>query len=141
MNLESFSGAAYSSIMPYMNTNTVIVGVLALVIGLGGGYFMAQGKQPAPMVHNIGSTMDSMTADLQGKSGDEFEKAFIDGMIIHLEGAVAMAQMVLDKSQRPELIKLAKDIIAAQTSEINMMKQWNATWFATSSTDAMHHAQ
>ena len=98
---------------------------------------MAQGKQPAPMVHNMGSTMDGMTADLQDKTGAEFEKAFIDGMIVHHEGAVAMAQMVLQKSQRPELVQLAHDIIAAQTREINMMHEWNTEWFGS----AVHHAQ
>jgi uncharacterized protein (DUF305 family) len=75
------------------------------------------------------TTMDGMAASLEGKTGDTFDKAFIDEMIVHHEGAVAMAEMVLEKSKRPELLKLASDIISAQTSEIQTMKTWRSTWF------------
>ena len=116
-----------------MNTNTVIVGIAALLIGLGGGYFVTNSQQPAPMVHNMGTTMKGMTAELENKEGAEFEQAFINDMIVHHEGAVAMAQMVLQKTQRPELVQLANDIISAQTREINMMREWNTIWFGASS--------
>jgi uncharacterized protein (DUF305 family) len=66
---------------------------------------------------------------LSGKTGDAFEKAFIDEMIVHHEGAVDMAEMLLQKTKRPELVKLGNDIINAQTSEIEMMKEWRQTWF------------
>jgi len=67
--------------------------------------------------------------DIEGKSGEEFEKAFIDEMIVHHEGAVDMAEMLLQKTKRPELVKLGNDIINAQTSEIEMMKEWRQVWF------------
>lgn len=125
-----------------MNMNTIVVGVLALVVGLGGGYAYANSQQPTLTVHNMGTTMDGMTADLQDKTGAEFEKAFIDEMIVHHEGAVVMAQLVLQQSKRPELVKLANDIISAQTQEINMMKQWKSQWFGLSSSDStVHHVQ
>jgi uncharacterized protein (DUF305 family) len=75
------------------------------------------------------SMMDSMNAGLMGKSGDEFNKAFIEEMIVHHQGAVMMAQMVLQKSERPEMISLANDIIKAQTNEIDMMQGWHEAWF------------
>lgn len=114
----------------YMN-KTFSVGLGMLLIGLGGGYFIGSAQQPTPIVHDMGSTMDGMTADLQDKTGVVFEEAFIDGMIVHHEGAVAMAQMVLERSQRPELVKLANDIISAQTGEIEMMRGWKKQWFDT----------
>jgi uncharacterized protein (DUF305 family) len=40
-----------------------------------------------------------------------------------------MAQQVLATSKRPELIKLANDIISAQTKEIAQMKEWQKAWF------------
>jgi len=119
-----------------MNTNIIVVGIAALGIGLGGGYFIANGQQRTPMVHSMGSTMDDMTAGLEAKQGAEFEQAFIDEMIVHHEGAVAMAQMVLQKSKRPELVQLANDIIAAQTREIDMMRGWKTEWFG-----AVHHVE
>jgi len=74
-------------------------------------------------------TMHSMTSDLKSKTGDAFDKEFLSQMIVHHEGAVAMAQQVLAQSKRPELLKLAQDIITAQTKEINMMQEWQKAWF------------
>ncbi len=115
-----------------MNINTVIVSVIGLIIGFGGGYVLASDRQPvpAPMEHNMNTTMSGMTSNLESKQGVEFEQAFLSEMITHHEGAVAMAQQVLAKTQRPELVKLANDIIAAQTAEIQMMKNWQQAWFA-----------
>lgn len=78
---------------------------------------------------DMNSTMSGMMAGLNGKTGDEFDKAFLSEMITHHQGAVVMAQAVLKNSKRPELIKLANDIISAQTGEITMMKNWQKSWF------------
>lgn len=78
---------------------------------------------------DMDSMMDSMMSGLEGKTGDEFDKAFITEMIVHHEGAVAMAEKVLEVSTRPELRTLAENIINAQTSEIAQMKAWLAEWF------------
>lgn len=75
------------------------------------------------------SMMDGMMMGLEGKTGDAFDKAFLSEMIVHHEGAVEMAKAVLATSKRTELIKLANDIITAQTKEIAQMKSWSATWF------------
>ncbi|MFM2383712.1 MAG: hypothetical protein RIQ72_284, partial [Candidatus Parcubacteria bacterium] len=65
---------------------------------------------------------------LEGKTGLEFDQAFLSEMIIHHQGAVDMAKQVLATSKRPELMKLANEIIAAQTKEIEMMKKWQTEW-------------
>ncbi len=76
-----------------------------------------------------GSGMDhNMSMDL-GPADAEFDLRFVDAMIPHHQGAVEMAQEVLAKSQRPEMKKLAQDIIAAQKREINQMKQWRQAWY------------
>lgn len=80
-------------------------------------------------MHDMHSMMDGMMGSLQGKTGDTFDKAFLSEMIIHHEGAVAMAELVLATSKRPELIKLANEIISAQNKEIEMMKMWGKNWF------------
>lgn len=77
--------------------------------------------------------MAAMISFLEGKTGDALDKAFLDEMIIHHEGAVEMAQSVLKSSQRPELRSFAQDIISVQSREIEMMKKWNAEWFGPQS--------
>ena len=95
-----------------------------------GTHRMSDGRIMSDNGSGMASMMHDMNANLTGKTGDVFDKAFLDDMIIHHQGAVDMAQLVLKNSKRPELIKLANDIITAQTTEIDMMKKWQKEWFA-----------
>lgn len=81
----------------------------------------------APMDHSA-MTMDEMTEGLDGLKGDAFDKAFIEMMIVHHQGAVDMAELIPANAKHEELKKLGKDIITAQTQEIAMMKQWLKDW-------------
>jgi uncharacterized protein (DUF305 family) len=91
---------------------------------------------------NHGSGMNhSMSMDL-GPADADYELRFLDAMIPHHQGAVEMAQEVLAKSQRPEMKKLAEDIIAAQNREIEQMKQWRKAWYPKADSKPMAwHAQ
>lgn len=111
------------------NGNTLIVGLLALLLGSGIGYFAGAGRSGIPAQSGMHGAMIGMTQSLEGKTGDALDKAFLDEMIVHHEGAVEMAQTLLKGTFRPELIKLGTDIIAAQTQEIEMMKRWRNAWF------------
>ena len=65
-----------------------------------------------------------------GDMGDgPFDAAFIDGMIAHHEGAIAMAQQVLAESERRELLQMAEAIVAAQQGEITQMQTWRSQWY------------
>ena len=57
------------------------------------------------------------------------DKHFIEQMIPHHEGAVAMAKLALEKSKRPEIKALANAIIGDQTKEIEDMNGWYKKWF------------
>ena len=70
----------------------------------------------------------SMTEHL-GKADADYEDRFIDMMIPHHEGAIMMAKDAMQKTQRPELRKLAAEIIASQEKEIELMKKWRSEWY------------
>lgn len=66
-----------------------------------------------------------------GPADANYDLRFIDGMIPHHQGAIVMAQEALQKSKRPEIKKLANEIIKAQDKEIAELKQWRKIWYPT----------
>ena len=88
------------------------------------------------MEHVDGMSMDemmgTMNAELMNKDGDEFDKAFLENMIIHHEGAVSMAQMALEHAGHEDLKVLSRAIIDAQEREIEEMQLWLKAWYGVS---------
>lgn len=84
---------------------------------------------------NAGTMEDRMTmmnsemVQHLGSADAEYDQRFIDMMIPHHEGAIMMAKDALQKSQRPEINKLAEDIIAAQEKEIAQLRSWREAWY------------
>ena len=76
----------------------------------------------------MGSSMEDMMQSMMGKTDVDADKAFLEAMIIHHEGAIQMAEVIRTTTRRPEIITLANDIITAQTREIDMMKNWQTQW-------------
>lgn len=83
------------------------------------------------MDHSAMGMMDRMTgmaAELEGKIGDEFDKAFIEQMIMHHQSAIDMAAPGEKNAEHQEVKSLTKAIVFAQTKEIQQMKQWQEAW-------------
>lgn len=127
--------------MTNINSQTLIIALLALIIGFGGGY-VSGGDKPAPGSHTMSggsymkdsemgmnNAMDEMMSGLEGKKGDDFDQAFLAEMILHHEGAVDMAEAALISAKHPEIKDMARAIIMAQTAEIAQMKQWADLWY------------
>jgi uncharacterized protein (DUF305 family) len=73
--------------------------------------------------------MDMDMGDLE--NAKPFDKAFIDAMVPHHEGAIAMAKAELAKGRQPALREMAQDIIDAQTKEIEQMRDWRKSWYGS----------
>lgn len=62
---------------------------------------------------------------------NNIDEHFIEQMIPHHDGAIAMAKLALQKAKRPEIKTLAQNIISAQEKEVAGMQSWYKSWFGT----------
>lgn len=70
-------------------------------------------------------SMGAMKDDMHhGMMSDDPDVAFAAGMLPHHEGAVEMAKIELKYGKDPEMLELARQIVAAQAAEIAQMKAW-----------------
>jgi len=118
-----------------MNKEAILYGVIGLLVGVAltvgmvgfhHNYHMS-GMMDQRVV-SPGMTMAGMNEVLKNKSGDEFDEAFIEMMIEHHQGAIDMANLISNRAKHDEIKKLGEAIIAAQTKEINEMKEWAQSW-------------
>ncbi len=135
-----------------MQKNSVIIIVLiTLVLSLGVGYSLGASNTATPVVSqntrgmhrmpdgsmmsnqadmmSMADMMSSMNAELEGKTGDDFDNAFITEMIVHHQGAVEMARLALTNAKHQEIKDLANAIITAQNKEIADMRAWQKAWY------------
>lgn len=116
-----------------------ILSIVLLVVGLTLGYVVGinngsgddrfYGMHMMSNGQGMESMMSGMTGSLEGKTGDEFDRMFLRGMIVHHEGAVRMAEMALENTKRQEIKTMSEAIISTQTSEIAQMKSWLEAWY------------
>ena len=81
----------------------------------------------ASSMAHAGHMMDGMLSEdeineLSAAKGSDFDRLFLEGMIKHHEGAIQMAEMVLD-SRNAEVARLASTIINSQRAEIESMQK------------------
>lgn len=136
-----------------MQKQIILVGVVALLMGGIGGYFVAKGErgswrhEPDAYTEGIPSDMHRMPDGTMMHNGDidaqdqngrgrmmnmmvESEREFITEMIPHHQEAVDTAKEVIARGgTTPEIKNLALQIVAAQEKEIADMKMWYETWY------------
>jgi|SRR5574338_146892 uncharacterized protein (DUF305 family) len=97
-------------------------------------------SEPQAATNHDEMSMSEMTEQLKNKTGDDFDKAFVEMMISHHEGAVAMAELIPSRAKHDEVKKLGEAIISAQTKEIADMQQWQKDWgYSTDESMQMMH--
>ncbi|TFV91127.1 DUF305 domain-containing protein [Blastococcus sp. CT_GayMR16] len=76
---------------------------------------------------NAASSSSAESAD-EATAHNNADVTFVQGMIPHHQGALAMAQLADGRAQDPRVIDLAGRIEAAQDPEIETMTGWLETW-------------
>lgn len=93
-------------------------------IALLRGWLTAWGKPlAAPAGHDMSGMMSAAEMTAFGQSsGTEFDRRFLELMIVHHEGAITMAKDELAKGTDPEARRLAQAIVTSQADEVTRMK-------------------
>jgi uncharacterized protein (DUF305 family) len=126
-----------------MNTKMILTALAGLVVGVAGtmvatsdafssgkgAHHMADANGNNESIGGMHGAMVDMMEGLSGKTGDEFDKAFLAGMIVYHEGAIDMAEAARTHANHAELKDMAKAIISAQSLEISQMKAWQKSWY------------
>ncbi len=92
-----------------------------------GAYWVDHSMMDMSDMDPMSMSMADMGAMLEWKTGDELDKAFLEGMIPHHQGAIDMAKYLVD-AQHPELKAMGTEIIIAQQAEIDQMNAWLLQW-------------
>jgi uncharacterized protein (DUF305 family) len=61
----------------------------------------------------------------------ESDELFINMMVPHHQGAVEMARIALERSDRAEVREMAQAIIASQEAEVQQMREWKQQWYGS----------
>ena len=141
-----------------MTKESVLIGIIGLLGGLliaGSGAVLAVNNNNHGMMQmmgmrtsltknadagHMGMSMNDMSDDLKNRSGDDFDENFVAMMIAHHQGAIDMARLAETRATHDEVKQLSKDIITAQTKEIESMQQWQQLWgYNEDTTNSMHN--
>jgi uncharacterized protein (DUF305 family) len=114
----------------------VLVAILGLVVSCtNSGSVEEQGSSGSEddmqeMNHGSGSTHEA--SGMLMKNGEYSDERFIDAMVPHHQGAIEMAQVALKNAEHPEILALAEDVVSAQETEIEQLKDIKQEQFGTS---------
>lgn len=98
-----------------------------IIFGLSG--LLIGAAVTALLINGFNVTNPTVQNYSAARSSDAIDAHFIEQMIPHHDDAITMAKLAQAKAQRPEIKKLADDIIKAQSQEITQMKDWYKNWF------------
>jgi uncharacterized protein (DUF305 family) len=80
---------------------------------------------------SMGMGSGGMARQMVMENGKYSDKAFIDAMVPHHQGAIAMAEVALKNAEHEEIIQLSRNIISSQQAEIEELKSIKQEEFGT----------
>jgi uncharacterized protein (DUF305 family) len=121
----------------------LLLAVALLVAACGGAGSDQQGDESGGGGHgqmdhgqmghgSMGMGSGGMARQMVMENGKYSDKAFIDAMVPHHQGAIAMAEVALKNAEHQEIIQLSRNIISSQQAEIEELKSIKQEEFGTS---------
>ena len=95
--------------------------------GSGGGMDHSQTGHDS-----MGMGSSGMAKQMVMKNGEYSDERFIDAMVPHHQGAIAMARVALEHAEHEEIIELSRNIVSTQQAEIEELKAIKKDEFGTS---------
>jgi uncharacterized protein (DUF305 family) len=130
-----------------LNTLLMKAGLLALLLavtfllaacgGVGSGQQGDQSGGHGRMDHgqmghdSMGMGSKGMVKQMVMENGKYSDRAFIDAMVPHHQGAIAMAEVALKNAEHEEIKELSRNIVSTQQSEIEELKSIKKEEFGT----------
>lgn len=96
----------------------VSVAVSALIFGIAVGYYLTPQYTQNMLVKNMNL----------GQADNLLDLRYINAMIAHHRGAILLAQQA-EKSQRQEIVSLAKEIQVNEPKLISELYSWKKQWY------------
>lgn len=127
-----------SALVPDRSTDPALIKLAAAIsaaqqpeIDTMKGLLKDWGVNPDEMSHesgHAGLAVSGMVNDetmlkLETLKGADFDKLWLQSMVGHHEGAIAMAKVEASAGKNAELMTMARNIITSQQAEIDQMKQ------------------
>ena len=127
-----------SALVPDRSTDPALIKLAAAIsaaqqpeIDTMKGLLKGWGVNPDEMSHesgHAGLAVSGMVNDetmlkLETLKGADFDKLWLQSMVGHHEGAIAMAKVEASAGKNAELMTMARNIITSQQAEIDQMKQ------------------
>ena len=81
---------------------------------------------------SMGMGSKGMAKQMVMENGEYSDRRFIDAMVPHHQGAIAMAEVALKNAEHEEIIQLSRNIISSQQAEIEELKSIKEEEFGTS---------
>ena len=81
---------------------------------------------------DMGSEGMMNASEMLMEGGEYSDERFIDAMVPHHQGAIAMAEVALENAEHPELLQLAENVISTQQSEVEELRTIKEQEFGTS---------
>ena len=113
--------------------------ILAACGGAGGGQHGSgsggemNGMEHGQMDHgSMGMSSGEMAREMVMENGKYSDKAFVDAMVPHHQGAIVMAKVALKNAEHDEIKELSGNIVSTQQAEIEELKAIKKDEFGTS---------